>query len=134
MTDYFTEALSEEAVGAISSLGLAHIGDAVYELLIRTWLCRSGRATAKGLHNAAVTYVSAPAQAAAAEALLPHLSEHELAVYRRGRNTRVNSVPRGASHKQYHAATGLETLVGYLYLRGEKTRINELFALIVEGE
>lgn len=134
MTDCFGAAMSEEEVAAVSSLGLAHVGDGVYELLVRTWLCRSGRATARGLHKAAVSYVSAPAQATAMRALLPHLSEGELAVYKRGRNTRVNSVPRGATLGQYHAATGLEALFGYLHLRGDRARIHELFTLIIKEE
>lgn len=132
MTDYFGAMLSDTEISAISSLGLAHIGDAVYELLVRTWLCKSGKATAGGLHKATVSYVAAPAQAAALELILPQLTEAETAVYKRGRNSRVNSVPQNATKGQYHAATGLESLFGYLYLRGEKARINELFGLIIE--
>jgi len=118
-------------IGAISNLGLAHLGDAVYELLVRTWLCAQGKATAKGLHRAAIDHVSAPAQAAAATRMLPHLTEGEQAVYRRGRNTRINNLPQKASFDEYHAATGLETLFGHLYLQGETLRINELFTLIM---
>jgi len=133
MTDYFHMEMTDQEIGAISNLGLAHLGDAVYELLIRAWLCERGKATAKGLHRAAVGYVSAPAQAAAAARLLPHLSEFERAVYRRGRNARVGTIPQSASIEEYHAATGLEALFGYLYLRGETGRIHALFALIMGG-
>jgi len=131
MTDYFHMEMAAGDIGAISNLGLAHLGDAVYELLVRAWLCAQGKATAKGLHRAAVAHVSAPAQARAAAKLLPHLSEAEQAVYRRGRNTRVGTVPQSASLEEYHAATGLEALFGHLYLRGETDRINALFTLIM---
>ena len=133
-TDYFHMEMTSGDIGVISNLGLAHLGDAVYELLVRAWLCGSGKATAKGLHRAAVGYVSAPAQARAIERLLPHLTEGEEAVYRRGRNTRVNTIPQRANPEEYHAATGLETLFGHLYLRGETERINALFRLIVEED
>jgi len=129
MSDYFHMNMEARDIGVISNLGLAHLGDAVYELLVRTWLCTKGAATAKGLHKAAVGYVAAPAQAEAIKRLFPHLTEAEQAVYRRGRNTRVNAVPQSASLEEYHAATGLETLFGQLYLRGELERINILFAI-----
>ena len=112
--------------------GLAHIGDAVFELMVRTWLCTNGTSKAKNLHNRAVTFVSAKAQASAADKILPELDEGEAAVYKRGRNTHVNSVPKGSTHEEYHAATGVEALFGYLYLNGKINRLNELFAMIIE--
>ncbi|MGI5985722.1 MAG: ribonuclease III [Clostridiales bacterium] len=133
MTDYFDTQLSDEQLQTISVLGLAHIGDAVYELLIRTWLCAHGKTTSKSLHRETVSYVSAPAQAKASEKIMAELSESERAAFKRGRNAKVNSVPKNADISEYHAATGLETLFGYLYLKGERDRINELFELIVEG-
>ncbi|MCL2567892.1 MAG: ribonuclease III [Oscillospiraceae bacterium] len=133
MTNYFHMEMAAGDIGAISNLGLAHIGDAVYELMVRVWLCKNGKATAHGLHKSAVKHVSAPAQAAAAKRLLPHLTESEQSAYKRGRNTRVGSVPKNATLEQYHAATGLETLFGYLYLKGEIERLNELFQFIMEG-
>ncbi len=132
LTDYFNVKLQDDEIRNISSLGLAHLGDGVFELLVRTWLCAHGKETSKGLHKAAVTYVSAPAQAEAVNKILPTLSDEERTVYKRGRNTRVNSVPHHATIEQYHAATGLEALFGYLYLRGETARINELFTIIME--
>jgi len=111
---------------------LAHIGDAVYELMVRTWLCSSGTSTAKNLHKKAVTFVSAKAQAAAAETVLSKLTDEENAVYKRGRNTHLNSVPKGSTHGEYHAATGIEALFGYLYLEGNTDRLNELFRIIIE--
>lgn len=132
MTDYFETRLSEEQLHAISVLGLAHIGDAVYELLVRTWLCAHGKTTSRSLHSETVSRVRAPAQAKAAERLLPFLTEAESAVYKRGRNAKVASIPKNANLSEYHAATGLETLFGYLYLKDEKDRINTLFDLIME--
>ena len=134
MTNYFHMEMPAGDIRGISNLGLAHLGDAVYELLVRAWLCAHGKATAKGLHRAAIQYVSAPAQAEAAARLVPHLTEDEGAIYRRGRNTRINSVPQNASLEEYHAATALEALFGHLYLCGETMRINELFALIMDAD
>lgn len=130
MADYLAVTMTDDEILNISALGLAHLGDAVYELMVRTWLCRCGRATAKGLHKAAIKYVSAPAQAQGVEKLLTVLTEEELAVFRRGRNTHVNSVPHSATLEEYHAATGLETLFGYLWLKNRKDRLNQLFEII----
>ena len=118
----------------ISALAFAHVGDAVFELMVRTWLCSLGVSTAKQIHGRTVAYVSARAQAAAVERIMPCLSEDETAVYKRGRNAHVNSVPRGASYEEYHTATGLETLFGYLFLNGQIDRLDEIFELIVEDE
>lgn len=132
MTDYFNIKLTDDEIRNISSLGLAHLGDAVFELMVRTWLCEHGKETSKGLHRAAVSYVAAPAQARAMEKLLPILTEEETTVFRRGRNARVNSVPAHSSIQEYHEATGMETLFGYLYLNGRTGRLNALFAAAME--
>lgn len=132
MTDYFDICLKQDELLKISNLGLAHMGDAVYELLVRASLCKEGKATSKGLHRAAIARVSAPAQAKVMEKLLPLLTEEETAVYRRGRNAHVNSIPAHASPDEYHSATGLETLFGYLYLNGRRDRITELFSAAEE--
>ncbi len=108
------------------------MGDAVYELLVRTRLCVGGGLTAGKLHSEAVRYVSAPAQAKAAKALLPHLTQEEAELYRRGRNAHVHSVPSRSTLEEYHAATGLEALFGALYLRGERERLGELFHIAME--
>ena len=131
MNDYLEPDLNGK-LDTISALGLAHVGDAVFELMVRTWLCMSGQSTAKGLHGGAVAIVSAKAQAAAAERLKKQLSDEELAVFKRGRNAHVNSVPRGSTYEEYHAATAIETLFGYLYLSRRKERLNELFDFIME--
>ena len=134
MNNYFELRLEEDEIRAISSIGLAHLGDAVYELLVRAWLCAHGKATGKGLHRSAVELVKAPAQAARAERILPMLTEEELAVYKRGRNAHVHTIPHSASRADYLRATALECLLGWLYLRGEKDRINRLFAVMMEEE
>jgi len=132
MLDLFNMDMSENEIHQISSLGLAHIGDAVYELMVRSWLCAHGGATSRGLHKATVKFVAAPAQAKAAAHIASMLSEEELSVYKRGRNTRVNSVPQRANISEYHAATGLESLFGWLYLQGRRDRLSELFVEIIE--
>lgn len=136
--DYFHLHVDREQLLAMSSLGLAHLGDSVFEVMVRAWIALHGKAKPKDLHRATVAYVSAPAQAAAMEKLLPQLSEEEADVYRRGRNTAPHSVPKAATRAQYQAATGLEALFGWLYLQGRTERLNELFELIMscneEGE
>lgn len=136
--DYFHLHVDREQLLAMSSLGLAHLGDSVFEVMVRAWIALHGKAKPKDLHRATVAYVSAPAQAAAMEKLLPQLSEEEADVYRRGRNTAPHSVPKAATRAQYQAATGLEALFGWLYLQGRTQRLNELFELIMscneEGE
>ena len=129
MQDCFCMTMQEREIREISNLGLAHMGDAVYELLVRAWLCTRGGKTSRGLHKAAVAHVSAPAQARAMRRIFPYLTEGEQAVFKRGRNARVSTVPQGASPEEYHAATGLEALFGYLYLKGETGRIGEIFAI-----
>ena len=132
--NYFTIQLTKDEIRNISSIGLAHLGDAVFELLARSYLCARGKATGKGLHRATIELVCAPAQARFAEKILPQLTEEELAVFRRGRNANVHSIPRHASRAEYQQATALEALIGWLYLQGEKDRINELFCVMLEGE
>ena len=95
-------------------------------------LCKQGHSAAAKLHRMTVSYVNAPAQAAAAKKIMPALTAQELAVYKRGRNAKVNSVPQKATEGEYHAATGLEALFGWLYLQGMTERIDALFSMIME--
>ena len=134
MQNYFSLSMDTRDVNQISALGLAHCGDAVFELLVRSWLCASGKAMPKNLHRATVSCVCAPAQAARAERMLPLLTEAELSYYRRGRNAHVHQIPKNATHEQYAKATGLECLFGALYLTGQTDRINELFHLTMEDD
>ncbi len=131
MKDNFCPRMELGDINEIGMLGLAHIGDGVYELLTRTMLCTGGNKKVTDLHKKTVAIVNAPAQAEAAERLLPLLTEQEACIYKRGRNTKVNSVPHKANIAQYHAATGLEALFGWLYLQGKTQRINELYAICV---
>ena len=132
MDNYFDVQLTDDQLRSISSIGLAHMGDAVFEILVRTWLCAHGKATGKGLHQATIRLVCAESQSQKAQKILPLLSEEELAVFKRGRNAQVHSIPAHASRAQYGEATALEALLGWLYLRGRKERINELFCKMME--
>ncbi|MBO4853548.1 MAG: ribonuclease III [Oscillospiraceae bacterium] len=134
MTDYFSMHFSGDEIRAISSIGLAHVGDAVYELLVRTWLCAHGKATGRGLHRAAVELVRAPKQAELSARIAPLLTPEEQDVFRRGRNANVHTVPQHASRAEYQQATALEALLGWLWLRGERERIDELFAVMMGEE
>ena len=131
MEHYFQMNMDKRDIDAISNLGLAHIGDAVFEVLCRAYLCAKGGKNVAQLHRDTVAMVKAPAQAAFVEKLLPSLTEEELAYYRRGKNSHVHAVPKGATPAQYAKATGLEALLGALYLSGQTDRINELFHLML---
>lgn len=132
--NYFEPHLTPDELRAISAIGLAHMGDAVYETLVRTWLCVHGKATGKELHRTTIALVCAQKQAELAQRVLPQLTEEELAVYKRGRNANIHAMPRSATPAQYHAATGLECLMGWLYLRGDKERAEQLFRAMMEEE
>lgn len=109
-----------------SPLTLAYIGDAVYELYIRTRLAGRANRQAGRLHREATRYVSAHAQSETVKAMLGSLTEREAEVFRRGRNAKSLSVPKNADVGEYHHATGFEALVGFLHLAGEKERLLEL--------
>ena len=132
MTDYFKLEAPRETILNMSSLGLAHLGDCVFELMVRSWMCLHGKSKVKDLHRATVQYVSAPAQAARFERIEPILTQEESDVFRRGRNTAPHSVPKAATRGEYQTATGLEALFGYLYLQGRTERLNELFELMMD--
>ena len=132
--DHFHLSADKETLLNMSSLGLAYLGDSVYEVMVRSWLCLHGRLTPEKLHKSALDYVAAPRQAELMDKILPILTEEEVRIFKRGRNTEPHSVPKNASRRQYQVATGLEALFGWLYLRGETERLNELFAIMLEGE
>lgn len=114
----------------LSPLTLAFIGDTVFDLLVREDLICKANRPANDLHNLAVQKVKASAQAGFIEKIMPHLTEAELAVYKRGRNAKSGHLPKNASQSDYHMATGFEALIGYLYLSGRIERIKELFNII----
>ena len=114
----------------LSPLTLAFVGDCVFELFVREALVCRGNCPVKKLHGAAVERVCCSAQAAGMERLMPILTEIEKEIFLRGRNAHVGHVPKNASVAEYHAATGLEALFGYLYLQGELSRLRELTGLL----
>ena len=132
MENYFKMNLSRQEINAISNLGLAHIGDSVFEILCRSYLCARGGKNVGNLHRDTINMVKATAQAQFMDKLLPHLTEEELAYYRRGKNAHVHAVPKSCTPAEYAKATGLEALFGALYLAGETDRINELFQLGID--
>ena len=132
MENYFDLQFTPAQVGAISNLGLAHIGDGVFELMCRAYLCMKGDKTVLKLHRDTVSLVKAPAQALFAGKLLPHLTEEEQDYFRRGKNAHTHAHPKGATAKEYALATGVEALFGALYLMGRKDRLNELFGTVME--
>ena len=132
MENLFEIAMEPSQVKAITNLGLAHVGDGVYELMCRTYLCTTGDKTVLKLHKDSVALVKAPTQAKFADKLKPHLTEEEQAYYRRGKNSHTHAAPKSATRQEYAKATGLETLFGALYLLGRTDRLNELFQIIME--
>lgn len=110
-----------------SPLALAFLGDAVYGLLVREQLLLTANRPARRLHTLSVQAVNARAQAQAAQKILPMLTEDELAVYKRGRNAHPGHTPKNQSEGDYHSATGLEALFGWLYLHGAEERLRALF-------
>ena len=132
MENYFKMNLSRQEINAISNLGLAHMGDCVFEILCRGYLCARGGKNVGNLHRDTIRMVKASAQAAFVDKLIPLLTEDELSYYRRGKNSHVHAVPKSCSAAEYAKATGLEALFGALYLAGETDRINELFRTVME--
>ena len=132
--DYFHISEDKQELLKMSNLGLAYLGDAVYEVMVRSWLCLHGKLTPGKLHKAALAYVSAPKQAAKMEILLPILTEEETTIFKRGRNASPHSYPKGATRREYQIATGMESLFGWLYLQGRTDRLNELFEIIMREE
>lgn len=132
MQDYLQPRLDDAALGQMSALALAHIGDGVYELMTRGALVTSGLQTARSLHTRTVHLVRAAAQYQAAQAILPLLDEEEQAVFRRGRNAKPKTIPKSASQAEYAYATALETLFGWLFLKGRYDRLNALYAVITQ--
>jgi ribonuclease-3 family protein len=134
MENLFEMNMDRKDIDAISNLGLAHMGDCVYEILVRAWLCSRGGKTVDRLHRDTITMVKATFQAKFADKMLPLLTETELAYYRRGKNSHVHAVPKSATPAEYAKATGVETLFGYLFLSGQKDRANEIFTLVMEAQ
>lgn len=124
----------KEQLREMSAPALAHVGDAVFELMVRTYLCENGTWSVNKLHEKTVTFVSAKGQSEASALLMPLLTEDEKDVFMRGRNAHSGSVPKNSTGDEYHTATALEALFGYLYLAGEQKRLGELFLTVIQGE
>ena len=132
MENYFKMNLTRQEIDAISNLGLAHMGDCVFEILCRGYLCAKGGKNVGKLHNDTIQMVKATSQARFADKLLPLLTEEELSYYRRGKNSHVHAVPKSCTPAEYAKATGLEALFGALYLAGQTERLNALFKTVME--
>lgn len=113
-------------LNTLSPLTLAFLGDSVYEMFVRTKILSGGSRPANELHKIAVGYVKAKAQATAAHKIFDMLTEEEITIYKRGRNTNIHTVPKNADMADYRHATALEALIGYLYLKGENERLTEI--------
>ncbi len=132
MTELFREQYDNDTLRAIPVLTLAHVGDGVYELLARSAVVSRGGQKVVDAHRQTVALVSAPAQAKAMEAILPHLTQEEHSAFARGRNAKPHSTPKHCTLREYAYATGLECLFGMLYLKGETQRVLELWQMVLE--
>ena len=129
IADNNTEAQSRAA--QLSPVALAFMGDAVYEMFVRSYLIQELRLTSAKLHLACVGFVKASSQAHAVRIILPMLSDEERMILRRGRNANTTHVPKNAVPSDYRYATGLEALFGYLFLCERQSRMTEIFRVIV---
>lgn len=134
MENLFALTFSKNRINEMSSLGLAHVGDGVYELLCRSWLCLRGDHTVKNLHKDTIAMVNAARQAAFARKLLPLLTEEEQSFFRRGKNAHTHAAPKAATREEYALATGLEALFGALWLMGRTQRLEELFHVMLQED
>ena len=134
MENYFQMNFDRQQLIGMSTLGLAHIGDGVFDLLCRAYLCSHGDHTVLKLHKDTINMVKATTQAKYADKLKPLLTEEEYGYYRRGKNAHTHAAPKSASPQEYAKATGLEALFGALYLLGRTDRINELFHILMNEE
>lgn len=124
---------TDREVNMLSPLQLAYIGDAVYEVLVRTYILENRKLSVNDLHKNAIKFVKAEAQANIIHTIMDKLTEEEVSVVKRGRNTKSSTVPKNANISDYRYATGFEALIGYLYLLEKEDRITELFSMIIEN-
>jgi len=132
MKDYFNVSLDKSEIAAQNILALAHLGDSVYELMVRTKICTESGLTNRGMHSETLKYVNAEAQYNAYIKIKDSLTPEETSVFLRGRNAHVRTLPKNADPAKYHAATGLEAVFGALWLQGNHNRLNELFDMIID--
>ena len=134
LNDYINERfdITSKDIRTYSPLTLAYIGDAVYDLVIRSILVNRGNTAVNNLHKKASAIVKAPSQAAVASSIMEDLTEEEKDIYRRGRNSKPHTKAKNASTMEYLEATGLEAVIGFLYLKGDTDRALELIKLGLE--
>lgn len=125
--------MDDKTLHSVPTLNLAFIGDGVYDLMVREYLVTHSSAHVGELNKMKVELVNCKSQAALMKKIMDHLSEEEVEVYKRGRNAKVNSASKHSTLSDYHAATGMEALFGWLYLKGRQERINELFTHILNN-
>ncbi len=131
------EKLSEKDIQMMSPLALAYLGDAVYEMFVRSYIVSTSKQNVNKLNKMSVNFVKAESQAKIAKFIEADLSEDELRILKRGRNQKSASVAKNASIGDYRLATGLEALIGWLYLREEYKRLNTLIRMgirYIEGD
>lgn len=126
--------LTKKELQGYSSLGLAYIGDCIFELYIRTMIVTKGNDKANHYHKKTISYVNAAAQTEMMEKIKPLLNDEEKAVFRRGKNAKSPSPAKNQSLHDYHIATGFEALMGYLYLSGQMERLEELVRICLSSE
>lgn len=128
--DFFASKFMDELTAYnLNAVSLAFVGDAVYSLYVRTLFCTSTQAKSGELHKKSTRFVKATAQSVALDIIEPILTEKEKDVLRRGRNTKTNTVSKNASLADYKKSTAFEAVIGYLYLSGQKDRLNEILLL-----
>ena len=134
MSSSFLESLhkNHDNISEVQALNLAYIGDAVFEVLVRTFIINGSRLATNELHKAAKNYVNAHAQAEMYKALSNHINEEEMAIMRRGRNAKSQTKAKNASINDYRHATGTEALFGYLYMKNDIKRLMELFEICLK--
>lgn len=121
-------------VNLFSPLVFAYVGDAVFELYVRTLLLSRGNAPVHKLHKRSIAFVKAKAQSDIIHSLMPVLSTEEQDIVRRGRNAKSGTIPKNADITEYKYATGFEALLGYLYVKGDYTRLLELLKMSVQQD
>lgn len=122
---------SESEINNMAPLVLAYIGDAVYEVFIRTLLISEGNIPVHKLHKRSIEYVKAKAQSDIVHRIMEKLNPDELDVVRRGRNAKSGTIPKNADVGEYKYATGFESLIGYLYLRKDNKRLMEVLKMAI---
>ncbi len=118
--------INKNDIRTYSPLTLAYIGDAVYDLVIRSILVNKGNTAVNNLHKRASEIVKAPSQAALAAAIMEDMTDEEKDIYRRGRNSKPHTKAKNASTMEYLEATGIEAVIGFLYMKGDMDRVLEL--------